>query len=209
MITIDGLNSEAAMQMWSDLAEYVDKALAHDLFESISIEKVERQIREGFALVYVAHEDGEMLGVTVVQLYNLKGERIVHLLTTTGVRMDEWQAGMIAAVVDLAERQKASSVTMAGRPGWARSLRQYGFRQEQVAMRLRIGEQNGINRQERTAERAAEPGDIVDVCEPATGAVFSEPIPAGREPGEPAARADSAAGERAQSESTDIRPAVH
>lgn len=198
MITIDGLNSDAAMQMWGDLAEYVDRALAHDLFESISIEKVERQIREGFALVYVAHEDGEMLGVTVVQLYNLRGERIVHLLTTTGVRMSEWQAGMIEAIVDLAEKQKASSVTMAGRPGWARSLKQYGFKAEQVAMRLRVGEQNGINRQigTGTAEPEFRPGNIAgaDVCEPSAGAVFSEPIPAGFATGQSATRADSSTG---------------
>ena len=194
MITIDGLNGDAAMQMWPDLVEYIDRALAHDLFESISVEKVERQIREGFALVYVAHEDGEMLGVTVVQLYNLKGERIVHLLTTTGVRMGEWQAGMIAAIVDLAERQKASSVTMAGRPGWARSLKQYGFKQEQVAMRLRIGEHNGINRQKRAGAAEPGPGNVADVREPATSAVFSEPIPARGQPGQPAARADSSTG---------------
>ncbi len=196
MITIDGLDRDAAMAMWPDLADYVDRALAHDLFESISIEKVERQISEGFALVFVAHEDGQMLGVTVVQLYSLKGERIVHLLTTTGVRMDEWQAGMIEAVVDLAERQKASSVTMAGRPGWARSLRQYGFKPEQVAMRLKIGDQNGIDRQDGTA--TDKPGRDEfgggELCKPSASAVFPEPIPAGVRPGQPAARADSTTG---------------
>ena len=150
MITVNQLETEASVALWPDLAPYISRALAFDPFESITLERIAEQVATGYARLLVAVKDEQILGATVVQMFKKNDERVLHVLTTAGVDLEEWLPALIDELVTLAEEHNSAVITMSGRPGWSKKLRPFGFRTAHVQMRLEVD--NGISR--KIVERA-------------------------------------------------------
>lgn len=130
--------TEAGQAMWPEVREHVQLALVRDRDDGISIEEVGDQIGKGHAKLVMVVEDGDILGVGVVQLYVCRGERILHLLAVTGSNMVRWIDAYLDQVERLAVQEKANAITLNGRPGWSRKLARYGYHTNQVFMRKEV-----------------------------------------------------------------------
>ncbi len=131
---IDGKDT---LEFWPELEPYVIEALSYDLYNSITLPQLKRQIETGFARTLLCADDDRLLSVTILQLFkNTHDERILHVVCTAGQDSNAWLTELIDMLQSMALEQQCDAVTMAGRPGWARKLRHYGFKTDQVHMRL-------------------------------------------------------------------------
>ena len=139
---------DVALELWSEIEPFVISALEYDLYASTSTEKIKAQIGTGYARVLLCcSEPGELLSATIVQLHkNVKDERILHVVCTAGSTSSEWLPALTAGLKDIAAEEDCDGITLAGRPGWARKLKQYGFRTAQIVMRM---EKDGWSKQKR------------------------------------------------------------
>ncbi len=151
MIECHQLNVEATEHLWPDLLPHVAEAIARDPYMSISINEVERQLRDGFAQMLVAVDDGDILGASVVQMFKRGDKRILHILTTAGVDLVRWMEPMLEEMERLAAVQGIDAITLSGRPGWTRTLRPFGYRTDHVQM---IKELENVGRQEQAKTAA-------------------------------------------------------
>ena len=135
-IQIVELQRDQAADVWDELVPFVRKALAFDIYSTITLDEIEKQVAGGYARVLICADGERLLAANVVQLFkNAMGERVLHVLATAGDEAHRWLAELIDALNDLAALEGAIAVTMSGRPGWARKLRPYGFRTDNVQMR--------------------------------------------------------------------------
>ena len=125
------------IEFWAELEPFVIDALAFDLYNSITLKDLRRQIETGFARTLLCADDDRLLSVTILQLFkNTHDERILHVVCTAGEDSNAWLACLVDSLQSMAKQENCDAVTMAGRPGWARKLRNYGFKTDQVHMRL-------------------------------------------------------------------------
>lgn len=132
------LEGQAGMDFWPDAAPLVAKALVRDCEAGLTIEEVGEQIGNGQARLIVVNDGQDILGISVVQLYTVRGERLMHMLTLTGARMPEWIGTYLAEVEDMARANDAVGVTMNGRMGWSKILGRHGYEAEQIRMRKEV-----------------------------------------------------------------------
>lgn len=128
-----------ALKLWSEIEPFVIQALEYDLYGSTSTEKIKKQVSTGFArvLVCTATTDDAILSATIVQLHqNVKQERVLHVVTTAGTNSTAWLPALVEAWKLIAAEQSCDAITLAGRPGWARKMKQFGFKTEQIVMRM-------------------------------------------------------------------------
>lgn len=144
MIRILELQPNQAVEVWDELVPYVQKALAFDIYATITLDEIEKQVTQGYARVLICADGERLLAANVVQLFkNAMGERVLHVLATAGDEAHRWLAELIDALNDLAAMEGAVAVTMSGRPGWARKLRPYGFKIDNVQMRRAVNVERG------------------------------------------------------------------
>lgn len=145
---------DKALEIWPELQPYIVQALSYDLYNSISLGKIQAQIAGGFARVLICGESsGQLLSATVITLFkNTKDERILHVIATAGKGSEKWLRQLIDKLQEIAQDENCAAVTMAGRPGWTKKLARHGFKTEQVSMRL---ETNGRTQQKSEPERSA------------------------------------------------------
>lgn len=152
LVELDGVECTeipwgTALELWSEIEPYIISALEYDLYASTSSDKIKQQISTGFARVLVCVADDEILSATIVQLHkNTRQERVLHVVCTAGDKSEHWLPALVEALRTIASEESCDGVTMAGRPGWTRKLRQYGFKTAQVVMRMN---DDGWSKQER------------------------------------------------------------
>ena len=130
---------DQALEFWSELEPYVIRALAFDIYNTTTIAKLREQVSTGFARVLVCHGDDQLISATIVQLHrNTLEERILHVVATAGSNVEEWLPILCEGLKDMARAEECDAITMAGRPGWARKLTRYGFKTDQVQMRMSL-----------------------------------------------------------------------
>ena len=67
-------------------------------------------------------------------MYKRGERRILHILITAGVDLERWLEPMLDEIESLAGDQVIDAITLSGRPGWARTLRRFGYRTDHVEM---------------------------------------------------------------------------
>ena len=150
------IDGKSTLEFWPELEPFVIDALSYDLYNSITLAKLKHQIETGYARTLLCADDDKLLSVTIIQLYkNTHDERILHVVCTAGEDSNAWLAILIEALQELAREQQCDAVTMAGRPGWARKLTKYGFKTEQVQMRLNPYVNSKRGRREKQIQLAA------------------------------------------------------
>ena len=153
-IQIVELTKSQAADFWEELVPFVQRALSFDPYATVSLGDLERQVREGYARVIICARGEELLAANVVQLFkNTMGERVLHVLATAGDQAHLWLEPLIESLNGIGALEGAVAITMSGRPGWARKLKVFGFRTDNVQMRRKVN--NGISGQELAAGAAA------------------------------------------------------
>ena len=75
-------------------------------------------------------------GVAITQILRYPRKQVLHVLLAAG-EMDQL-TDMLDAASDWGRAQKCTSMTMAGRHGWARVLPKHGWKQTMIAMEKEI-----------------------------------------------------------------------
>ena len=145
--------SDQALEFWPQLEPYVLRALAFDLEDTTSTEKIKRQLETGYARCLVCITDTELKSVSIIAVSrSAQGERILHITATAGENAREWLGVLVAKLVEIGKAEGCDAVTLVGRPGWGKKLNKHGFKIDQVSMRLNIdGRVTQIGRIERAA----------------------------------------------------------
>ena len=150
MMKCDDLDPIEALKLWPIMEPLVVRALAYDAYASTTPEKLQKQVATGFARVLACSEDGELISATLVQLYlNTAQERILHVVCTAGAMADDWLPDLDDKLKEIAADQDCAAITLSGRPGWVRKLRRFGYRTDQVIMRMN---NDGWSKQKRGTE---------------------------------------------------------
>ena len=144
---------ESALEFWSEVEPFVVRALAFDLYNTTSIAKLRDQVSTGFARVLVCAADDQLISATIVQLHkNTLDERILHVVATAGPNAEDWLPILCEGLKDMARDEECDANTMAGRAGWAKKLTRYGFKTDQVHMRMNC---DGRSEQSRAGSRSS------------------------------------------------------
>lgn len=135
------LTAEQAEEFWPELEPLILRALHYDPFHTVGVNELRQQFGTGYSRVFIGADEGnqELLMATVIQLHMLgSGERVLHIVTTAGGDSSRWLPELIDAMIALGKEENCESITVAGRPGWARKLSKIGFRTDYVNMRMHI-----------------------------------------------------------------------
>ena len=135
------MDAAASMALWPDIEPFVAAALARDPWQSTTTREIAEQLTNEDARLLVAVDQGDILGAAVVQMFNLTTGRVIYVLTTAGDKVDQWLGALVERLVDLAVIHGADGVTLTGRPGWSKMLLKYGFKTDQVQMRLEVADE--------------------------------------------------------------------
>lgn len=153
MIHCTEIPGTEALNFWPELKPYIVRALAYDIYNTLSLQHIKEQIHKGYARVLVCTDDddqGQILMAAVLQLYqDTNDDRIVHVLCTAGENVNRWMDVYVAAVKDICAQEDCVAITLGGRPGWVKKLVKYGFRTDQIHMRWKSGIESSSRREER------------------------------------------------------------
>lgn len=145
------LKPDQAQEFWPELLPYVKQALEYDPMNSVRIEDLVKQLGTGYSRVLIAERDGELMSASIAQLYLTNaGERVVHVVTTAGEQSHLWLPALRDKLQEIATQEQATSITMSGRPGWAKKLNNLGFRVAHVTMRMKV---NGRSEQKQPTNK--------------------------------------------------------
>ena len=149
-VTILEMQRDTAVEFFPELQPYVERALSFDHFNTITIPAIVEQLRRGYARVLLVTEGEQLLAAVVIQMFKAtSGERVLHVLAAAGERSSEWLQPLRDKLVEIGKTEGVDSLTMSGRPGWAKKLRALGFRTASIDMRMRIDEDERIIRQQQ------------------------------------------------------------
>ena len=135
------LTAAQAEEFWPELQPLIERALKYDPFHTVGIEELRLQFGTGYSRVFIGADEAnqELLMATVIQLHLLgSGERVLHIVTTAGGDLSRWLQELIDTMIATAKAENCESITIAGRPGWARKLSRLGFKTDYVNMRMRV-----------------------------------------------------------------------
>ncbi len=135
--TVIELPTEQALEFWPGCAPYVQRGLEHDPYCRVHTTDIHKQIQEGWARVVVIHDDQELRGVAVAQLYRQPSDDqvVLHVASLAGEKMEHWLEQLLQLLEAMATQARCNAITMVGRKGWQRTLRPHGYDLDAISMR--------------------------------------------------------------------------
>lgn len=84
--------------------------------------------------------DGErgMQALSILEQQEIKEGAVLHVHTLAGANMDSWLLEFVDFLAFFAKGMGLRAVTCTGRMGWAKVLRNYGFKPQYISMRMGI-----------------------------------------------------------------------
>lgn len=136
-IVVEAIPPEFVKSGWDVYGGLIDEALKYDL-EGQTADDVAAGIEAGRLLIIQVSVNGECKAVSCLELAELAGEKLCHVLSITGTGIETWLPEFIAALQGVAESQDCDFVTMKGRPGWRKLLSGHGFEEMFTVMKMRV-----------------------------------------------------------------------
>jgi hypothetical protein len=121
--------------LWPVLGPYIQRGLDFG-YDAYELEECRRRLEYGPGgeepklLAVVVIERGQELPLLVLtlELVEVQGiGRTCHYVTAGGEEMLRWIDWLEPIMVEIAREQGAEYLTTKGRPGWARTLKPYGY----------------------------------------------------------------------------------
>ena len=149
-----------SLEFWSEIEPHIAQALRYDIYNTVTLDDLKKQVGQGFARVLLAHDGERIMAASIAQLFrNSLEERILHVIATGGSESHLWLVPLRDFLAEIAAKENCAAVTMAGRPGWAKKLVKLGFRTDMVSMRLEVNQDERQQKPTGSSERepASEP----------------------------------------------------
>ena len=93
-------------------------------------------VQSGEAWLLEIRAGHDLVAVSIVELSQCPDGQLLHIHTLGGEGMDFWMEIFMEYVQEMAKGLNCIGVTVAGRMGWQRVLKQYGYVPQYVHMRL-------------------------------------------------------------------------
>lgn len=124
-------------QWWDKALPFVNKALEKGQGQ-YDAEDVRSMIEEGFGVMILAYIDGDIVAAMVSILDEFPLIRQMTILLMGGDNSDEWFDETMKAFAEIASEQQADVITVHGRRGWVRKLKQYGYEEIHTTVMKRL-----------------------------------------------------------------------
>lgn len=121
-VSVDLIPVEQVSFVWPTVSQWV-----RDSIERVDLSKfdcVERQVLNGEALLWVAHNGVFINAAAITQLSINEGGKVCTIISCGGSRVVKalW---MLSPIEEYAKQEGCRSVLVYGRKGWARALKDY------------------------------------------------------------------------------------
>ena len=131
------MDPERAYQMWPDIGEYVDRALAYSHDDTTQFNIMAGILNERMICAVITI-DHEIQGVGILEVAQLRNHRVLHCPIFSGDDLESWVEEWMDVWVAIARELKCDRVTIKGRQGWARYAKRFGFEHQYTMMSLDI-----------------------------------------------------------------------
>ena len=129
------VGNDAMIEFWQSIyAPMIIAALEHGP-DGNTLEEIREDLQCGSMLVNISVGD-QIKGVAVLDIVMQREERFLHVHTLTGGDMQEWLLHFVNFLRYLKAGLDCDAVSLVGRKGWDKVLREFGFKTKHVMMQL-------------------------------------------------------------------------
>lgn len=112
---------------WLSLEPFVDCAISHSIGLERSDDIMWRCVNQDNCwMVGIVHDD-QIVAVATLEKLDTSMGQCLHTITLAGEGMIFWLHDYIAMLQELAESWHCDLITMTGRQGWQRTLKEFGW----------------------------------------------------------------------------------
>ena len=112
--------------VWPKIMQYIQEAIEFEAGH-LTPEKVYELCEDGTFVLIVVYEEEKIKAAQTIELVATPAGRIMNLVTTGGVDLDDWQDELCDMMEQLAKEQNCISIRTRGRLGWLRQLKRNGY----------------------------------------------------------------------------------
>lgn len=121
------LSQEELALRWSEIKPHIDKAVDHGVGETSSMDMFRGAMAGNYECWEVVQgEESKCFGM--VRINTFENHKQLQIVTTTGTDLDEYSSEALAYAEDYARYLGCKYVTLWGRLGWPRKLKQFGYK---------------------------------------------------------------------------------
>jgi hypothetical protein len=114
--------------LWAEAAPLLQLAMDEAHGET-DIETVKASILAEEQILFVCLDSGFMVAAVTMEIRDFPTKKVIFITLAGGSLMDEWFEEVVNQAEKLAKLERATAVYISGRRGWARQLREIGFRE--------------------------------------------------------------------------------
>lgn len=111
---------------WPLVKQFIEKALTKGYGE-YDCDDIHTLLEDGNAILILAVVGDNVLAGIVVTMIEKPAIRELVILTAGGTHLDYWLPEIMNTFDKLAEEQQADVISIHGRNGWVKKLKQYGY----------------------------------------------------------------------------------
>ena len=123
--------------LWPVIKPFIDRVLEYTFGEYIA-EDVKDKAINGNVVFFIVQIDGEIKSVLSTELIETPYKKYLNIITTSGDDFNEWGEDTLNTLINVAKEQGAEDITIVGRKGWLRKMKQYGFKHKYTALTLTL-----------------------------------------------------------------------
>lgn len=137
MVEVVAIPAELVETAWPTIAPMFQKAIDEGSDE-YDIDDLYCMIEENEVLPLAVLFEGRIVAAIGLKLDVYPIKRVLTILIAGGAQMDEWLTEVMAVIKRLAQEQQADSIRVAGRRGWVKALRDYGYKEIHTTVEMEL-----------------------------------------------------------------------
>ena len=116
-------------RMWPQLAPHIQRVIDVS-YEDITLLSIRNKLVEGEATaIAISNDGGEIVAVATFEVTTLESQRRILLVPVIGGdHMEDWADDFMKLLRELKQDFACDEIRGAGRPGWVKYLKKYGWK---------------------------------------------------------------------------------
>ncbi len=129
----------AIVQMWSLYEPYIDAALAQSPAGELDSDGMRQKLLDGQAFLIEIGNDERVYGYACCEIEELRDGDALHVMTLAGHDMALWVDDLLDYLKVMAVKLECyAGITLSGREGWRRALKDKGFKPLWTVLRCKL-----------------------------------------------------------------------
>jgi len=126
-MNISAIKPENILDVWWSVRGFIKSALEYEHGDLTETEILIQCLRGKFLLV-LCYTDDEIKSAHTFEVIDTPGKRIMGLVTTGGIDLNEWQDDLAEVIDGLAASHGCDVIHTRGRIGWLKKLERNGYK---------------------------------------------------------------------------------